>query len=112
MQYNKLVRDKIPEIIERNGDSAKVHTANDSEYLKKLKEKLLEEVKEFSKEETEEELADILEVIEALSEFKKFDKTKVLSIKESKATKSGKFAKRIILERTKINKNKKIKNFN
>ena len=104
MQYNKLVRDKIPEIIERNGDSAKVHTASDDEYFKKLKEKLSEEVKEFSKEESEEELADILEVIEAISEFKKFDKNRVLSIKESKAIKSGKFSKRIVLEETKNNK--------
>lgn len=104
MQYNKLVRDKIPEIIERNGDSAKVHIAGNNEYFQKLKEKLLEEVKEFSKEETEEELADILEVIDAISDFKNFDKSKVLAIKESKAVKSGKFAKRIILERTKNKK--------
>jgi predicted house-cleaning noncanonical NTP pyrophosphatase (MazG superfamily) len=62
MKYNKVVRDKIPEIIEADNCNLKTHIANEEEYWEKLKEKLNEEVQEFIKEDTKEELADILEV--------------------------------------------------
>ena len=97
-KYNKLIRDKIPEIINKRGGKAVVHKANSQEYWKKLKEKLLEEVKEFFKNETIEELADILEVVEAIRVFKKFDNKKVLDVKRKKLKERGGFRKRIILE--------------
>jgi len=56
--FNKLVRDKIPEIIEKNGDTAKIHIASDEEFAHKLSEKLLEEVEEFREDHDLTELAD------------------------------------------------------
>ena len=100
MKYNKLVRDRIPEIIKKNGDKAVTHTAGDEEYRNKLKEKLREEVDEFIKDGNEEELADILEVIYALGELNNADKDKLESLRRSKAEKRGGFKKKIILDET------------
>ena len=58
MKYNKLVRDKIPKIIEKDGQTPVIHIANKKEYKQKLLEKLQEEVDEFLKDQNQEELAD------------------------------------------------------
>lgn len=99
-KYDKLVRDKIPEIIKKKGGKYKIHTADKKEYWIKLKEKLLEEVKEFSKSETIEEFADILEVLDAVRDYKRFNNKKVKLIKSKKAKERGGFKKRIILEKS------------
>ena len=101
MRYNKLVRDRIPEIIKKNGDIPTIHIAGEGEYWQKLKEKLKEEVDEFLKEETEEELADILEVIYAICNLKKIDKEKLEFLRKKKAIKRGRFKDRVILDETK-----------
>jgi len=98
MKYNKLVRDKIPEIVKEKGQIPITHIANEGEYWKKLKEKLREEVDEFLVDSNEEELADIWEVIESICEFKKFDNKKIVDIKNKKKEKRGSFKKRIILD--------------
>ena len=41
-EFNKLVRDKIPEIIEENDEYSLIRTLNDKEYEKALYDKLLE----------------------------------------------------------------------
>lgn len=97
-KYNKLVRDKIPEIIKKKGGKYKIHIANRKEYWEKLKEKLSEEIKEFSENETIEEFADILEVLDVARDYKKFNKTKLEAIKKKKAKERGGFKKGIILE--------------
>lgn len=101
MKYNKLVRDKIPEIIKQNGKSPVTHIANDEEYLIKLKEKLKEEADEYIKKGDEEELLDILEVIYAICDFKKIDKEKLEILRKKKAKERGGFKDRIILDETK-----------
>lgn len=98
MKYNKLIRDKIPEILEKKGVRYKIHIADKKEYWQKLKEKLSEEVKEFSKSESIDEFADILEVLDAISIYKKFNKGKVKAIKKKKTRERGGFKKKIILE--------------
>jgi predicted house-cleaning noncanonical NTP pyrophosphatase (MazG superfamily) len=98
MKFDKLVRDKIPEIIRSNGEKPVTHIADEKEYWEKLKEKLSEEVKEFSVNSNEEELADVLEVIEGICEFKKFDRGEIENIKKEKAVKRGKFKERVILD--------------
>ena len=95
----KLVRDKIPEIIRKNGRNPVTHVASKAEYSKLLKEKLKEEVLEFIKEDNEEELADILEVIEALIADKKFKMGKLLLIKNNKRKVNGGFRDKIILDK-------------
>ncbi len=53
--YNKLVRDKIPELITANREKAAIKVLSDSDYFKALKQKLFEEVKEFNESEGAEE---------------------------------------------------------
>ena len=98
MKYNKLVRDKIPEIIKRSGRNPLTHIADDTEFYEKLKLKLKEEVSEFLNNSNEEELVDILEVIDSICKFKKINKKDLQIIKEKKAEEKGLFDKRIILE--------------
>ncbi len=98
--YNKLVRDFIPEIIERENKIAITHKADEEEYENKLFEKLLEEINEFKKSKSIEELADIYEVLDAIIEFFKYVNEDILKLKTKKAEIRGKFTKRIILDST------------
>ncbi|MFA5085999.1 MAG: nucleoside triphosphate pyrophosphohydrolase [Candidatus Paceibacterota bacterium] len=98
MRYNKLVRDRIPEIIKSKGSIPITHIADDKEYWQKLKEKLQEEVNEFIQDENAEEMADILEVIDAIINFKNFSKEELEAIKNKKAEERGKFKDKIILD--------------
>ncbi len=99
-EYNKLVRDKIPQIIKGSGITPVTHTAGDEEYERALGNKLLEEVDEFRKSGDLEELADIQEVIDAIAQFKGLTREDINRLKEEKAERRGAFSKRIILERT------------
>jgi len=96
---NKLVRDKIPEIIKKDGKKPVTHIASDEEYWDRLKDKLVEEVDEFIEESTEEELADIIEVINAICEHKNFDKDSLEQLRKKKAEERGGFQDKIILDR-------------
>ena len=96
---NKLVRDKIPEIIKKDGKVPVTHIASDEEYWERLKDKLIEEVDEFIDDSTEEELADILEVIYAICEHKQFDKDKLEQLRKKKAEERGGFKGKIILDK-------------
>ena len=68
MVYNKLVRDKIPEIIKNQGQTPHIRILEDAEYRSCLEAKLDEEVGEYHRDKNAEELADILEVVFALAE--------------------------------------------
>lgn len=100
MKYNKLVRDKIPQIIKEKGQTVVTHTATDEEYWSKLKEKLREEVQEFLEDENSEEIADILEVLYAICDFKNITREKIESLRLEKNKKRGGFREKIILEET------------
>jgi len=50
MEFNKLVREKIPQIIEKNGETVIMHIADDAEYEKAPENKIYEEISEFLKE--------------------------------------------------------------
>ena len=103
MKYDKLVRDRIPEIIRKNGGIPKGRLAfDDKEYWEKLKEKLQEEVDELgeakSQKEQEEEFADILEVLDNMFNFLGLTKKYIVYLQKKKAKERGQFKKRIILE--------------
>jgi len=96
--YNKLVRDRIPEIIKERGKRYRVHTAGEKEYLHLLRRKIEEEVEEFYENPVAEEMGDILEVVEALMEYHGLDREVVERVKNEKKEKRGGFEKKIILE--------------
>lgn len=98
IQYNKLVHDNIPEILRMRGISPVTHIADETEYWEKLKEKLAEEVAEFTKDSNIEELADITEVIEAIMIHQRFDRAELEKVRAKKAEERGAFVKRIILD--------------
>ncbi len=100
MRYNKLVRDKIPDIIRGKGETPVTRIASDEEYREKLKEKLVEEVKEYAENPSKEELADILEVIKAIQEHENISHQEIERIRKKKALERGGFKKRLILEET------------
>ncbi len=98
MKYNKLVRDKIPEIIKNNNENPHIHIATDKEYWSKLNDKLIEESMEFIKDWSKEEIADILEVIKAICKYKWFDENEIEKIRLEKKKNRWWFDDRIILE--------------
>lgn len=101
--YNKLVRDKIPEIIKSNNDGEAItRVLNDEEYKKALEDKLYEEYQEVlssSKEDRLEELADMLEVIIHLAALEESNLERIIEIEEEKKRKRGGFEKRLYLEK-------------
>lgn len=96
--YNKLVRDKIPDKIKNNGEIVNFHRANPEEYRTKLKEKLWEEVSEFTAHESKEELADIREVLHAICAYKNYSLEEIEEIRKDKEQLRWWFVDRIILE--------------
>lgn len=97
--YNKLVRDKIPEIIAASGSEPTTRTlTDDAEFLAALDSKLLEEVQEYLAEPSAEELADILEVLEAIVAMRRIPQPELRRAKNAKALKNGTFHERVFLE--------------
>ncbi len=95
-QYNKLVRDKIPEYLDKKGISYKKRIASSKEYKIELIKKLEEETGEFSEAGSIEELADVIEVVEALKKLPGYEN--VEEIRRQKAEERGTFNERIILK--------------
>ena len=98
--YNKLVRDRIPEIIEAYGNECKTAILSDEEYLKMLDEKLDEELAEYHKDQNIEELADLLEVIRAATIARGYTLEELEAVRAKKAEKRGRFEKKILLIET------------
>lgn len=95
--YNKLVRDKIPEVIEKSGKKCEVEIVSKEEHYLRLKEKLKEEVEEFLEAENIEELADIYEVIAALSSFVGKGEVELMEVREKKREERGGFSEGVVL---------------
>ncbi len=96
--YNKLVRDKIPEIIQQDGKKCIVRILDEDEYLNALDAKLDEELIEYHNDQNIEELADLLEVLYAVAEARGFTIEELERIRHEKVEKRGGFNKKIYLE--------------
>lgn len=97
MQFNKLVRDKIPEIIEAQGERANIRILEEPEYRLCLEQKLDEEVREYHEGKNLEELADILEVVFALAENLGYSTDMLMEAFRKKHEARGGFRDRIFL---------------
>lgn len=96
--FNKLVRDKIPEIIEASGKNCETEILSEAEYLKMLDAKLDEELVEYHKDQNIEELADLLEVIYAAAKARGYTVEQLERVRKEKAQERGGFEKRILLK--------------
>ena len=102
IKYNKIVRDKIPQIIRITGGKCKTRiTVDREETVTYLIAKIKEEAEELEKATTKggvmEELADLLECIYAIADNHYISLHKVLLMAEDKAVRKGKFTKGVIL---------------
>ena len=102
IEYNKLIRDKIPEIIESSGKKCDIEVLNDEQYLDYLNKKLMEEVKEYLESGEIEELADLEEVLRAILKAKNFPYDEFEKARKAKVDKRGAFEKKLLLKRTYI----------
>ena len=98
MKYDKLVRDRIPEIIAKNGQKALVRRLSEEEYLVRLDRKLEEELAEYLADGNTEELADLLEVIYAAARARGCSAEELDEIRRKKAEERGGFTEKLLLE--------------
>ncbi len=98
--YNKLVRDKITNIIEAEGRIVKYRILDNDEYKQELNKKLQEEVKEYLEDNNIEELADIVEVIYGILNFMNVSIQEFEKVRINKQERRGAFEKKIYLEET------------
>lgn len=109
MMYQKLVRDNIPAIIEKNGETCVTRTLSDKEYEDALVEKLQEEVDELlnaytakqrSALDCAEKMADVMEVLYAMGKTCAVSKREIEQVRSQKASEKGTFSKKIFLVST------------
>src|SRR3989338_9986662 len=108
-QFNKLVRDKIPDAIKNRGGIVIARKLTRKEYIWELVKKLTEESTELnsslSSQQAAEELVDIAEVVAALQKVFKVSDTKLRSIRQNKNLKNGAFDKRLFIDSVKVSDN-------
>ena len=97
--YEKLVRDKIPEIIEKSGKQCEIEILSDEKYLEMIDKKLYEELAEYHKDQNIEELADLLEVIYAATKARGYSIEDLEKVRVEKTEKRGGFDKKILLKK-------------
>ena len=97
IKYHKLVRDRIPEIIEASGNRCVTEILSDEEYLRMIDAKLDEELAAYHQDQNVEELADLLEVIYAAAKARGYSVEQLEAVRAEKAAKRGAFEKKILL---------------
>ena len=98
----KLVRDLIPAILQKKGEKPNFYVAEDSQFEKKLFDKLLEEIMEFSQDHSIEEFADVMEVLESIRKLKKYTWDEIDTFRNQKRIEKGGFDKKLVLIKEKL----------
>lgn len=100
-KQNKLVRDKIIQIMESHGSKLYSFQLNDQDFNKQLKIKLQEEAAEVQRTQTSqeliEELADVLEIVHALAKLHNINNQDLMKAQEQKRKEKGGYSDRIFL---------------
>ena len=96
--YNKLVRDRIPEIIEADANVCATEILPDDRYLQMLDAKLDEELAEYQESKSLEELADLLEVMRAVVNARGWSWERLEQVRREKVARRGGFEKKILLK--------------
>ena len=105
-KYNKLVRDKTLENLEKENKKYVYEILDDEKYSKELDKKLLEEVNEYISGHEEKEMADIMEVLKAIKKFRQISDENIEKIRKAKEEKKGGFYNKIYLKEVIENTNK------
>ncbi len=104
IKYNKLIRDRILEIIKTDGEKPYSRVLNKNEYLKEIKKKIAEEAKELVKAEGKKEIineiVDIQELIDVIISELGLTKSQIKKKQKIKNKKRGGFKKRLFLIKT------------
>ncbi len=95
--YNKLVRDRIPEIIKESGKECEIEIVNGVEKQERLEKKLLEEVNEYMEDKNLEELVDVMEVLFGLANELGYSEEELLNKRNEKLQERGGFKEGIVL---------------
>ncbi len=98
--YDKLVRDRIPEIIEASGSKCEIETVSDEVALEYLYKKLNEEVEELLSDKNLDEIADIMEVLFAIGKKYGYSEDEVLGRRSEKKNTRGGFEDNLVLKKT------------
>lgn len=96
-KYDKLVRDRIPEIIKADGKECDVEIVEGNKKYELLEKKLMEEVNEFLEDKNLEELADVMEVLFGLADSLGFSEEELVRKRNEKKEERGGFKEGIVL---------------
>jgi predicted house-cleaning noncanonical NTP pyrophosphatase (MazG superfamily) len=100
-KYDKLVRDKIIEVIKKSGKECEFIIAPKEERYELLEAKLKEEVGEFLEDKNLEELADVMEVLFGLADALGYSEEDLLKKRQDKKEERGGFKEGIVLKSVK-----------
>jgi predicted house-cleaning noncanonical NTP pyrophosphatase (MazG superfamily) len=93
----KLVRDKVPHLLQKSEKAFTIRIVKGGEYIQKLKEKLKQEVEDFITDDAIEELADIMEIVLLLSEIKGVNIKDLEGFRKLKAAERGSYKEGFVL---------------
>ena len=96
-KFNKVIRDKIPEIIQKDGQTCNIQILSDEKFMVEIEKKLFEEVTEYQNDKNPEELSDILEVIYRIAQLRGISKEELEKIRIKKLQNKGGFEKNLFL---------------